>query len=205
MKSLGLGVILLLIAPLACAGTYRFDTVHSQVVFSVGHDGFSNPVGMLHIADGWMRFDPDHWNRSFTELDIDLGGVDMGDADWSKAVKGRQYLDVAKARYAHFVSTSVRRTGKHTGILHGTLTLHGVSQPVSVIFKANRHGFTIYDFATVAGFSGYALLDRTGFGMTSHTGVIGKQVTVRLEIEAISDRHARRDYQRKEHARASEK
>jgi len=59
---------------------YRFDRVHTQILFSVGHDGFSNALGMLHVAAGWMRFDPDDWSASSCRLDIDLAGVDMGDA-----------------------------------------------------------------------------------------------------------------------------
>lgn len=196
MKSILVGLALLLACLPAMAGTYRFDKVHSQIVFSVGHDGFSHPVGLLHIADGWMRFDPKHWSKSFVELDVDTAGLDMGDKGWDHAVQGSHYLDTARYPTAHFVSTSVQRTGKHTGILHGTLTLRGVSKPVSVIFMLNRHAFTIFDFATVAGFSGYALLDRGDFGMTANPGSVGKAVTVRLEIEAIADGHARKDYQR---------
>lgn len=196
MRSL-LAVLALSLASLpAMAGTYRFDTVHSQIVFSVGHDGFSHPVGLLHIADGWLRFDPSHWDKSFVELDIDLSGLDMGDRHWDKAVQGARYLDTDQYPRAHFVSTSVQRTGKHTGIMRGRLTVRGVVKPVSVIFMANRHAFTVFDFATVAGFSGYALLDRTDFGMTANPDSVGKHVSVRLEIEAVADGHARQDYQR---------
>ena len=56
-------LLLLLAIPsmAAFAGTheYRYDTVHSQIVFSIDHDGYSRPFGRLHIARGWLRFDPD--------------------------------------------------------------------------------------------------------------------------------------------------
>ncbi|TAM93342.1 MAG: polyisoprenoid-binding protein, partial [Rhodanobacteraceae bacterium] len=51
---------------------YRIDTVHSQVLFSADHDGYSNPVGRLAIARGWLRFDPDDWGKSKIVADIDL-------------------------------------------------------------------------------------------------------------------------------------
>ncbi|MGN6738454.1 MAG: YceI family protein, partial [Dyella sp.] len=47
-----------LLWPLASQATghrYRYDTVHSQVLFSVSHDGYSRPFGRLHIARGWLR------------------------------------------------------------------------------------------------------------------------------------------------------
>ncbi|WP_460875309.1 YceI family protein [Rhodanobacter koreensis] len=169
----------------AASAGYRYDTVHSQIVFSISHDGYSRPFGRLHVASGWLRFDPDDWSNAATELDIDLGSLDMGDADWNTAVCKPALLDCSRNRYAHFVSTGVERKDDHHGILHGRLSLRGISQPVNIPFTFNRAGRTIYGLHDVAGFSATVLLDRDAFGMTSFAGSIGHQVSVWLEIEAI--------------------
>jgi len=169
---------------------YRYDTVHSQILFSISHDGYSRPFGRLHVASGWLRFDPDDWSRSATVLDIDLTGLDMGDTLWNKAVLRPAFLDTAHHRYAHFASTSVRRTDDSHGVLQGELTLRGITRPVSLAFTLNRLGKTIYGLHTVAGFSASTTLDRTAFGMTANPGSIGQHVTVWLEIEAIRDDRA---------------
>jgi polyisoprenoid-binding protein YceI len=174
----------------AKSASYRYDTVHSQILFSISHNGYSRPFGLLHIARGWLRFDPSHWSRSATVLDIDLAGLDMGDADWNKAVLKPAFLDLAGARYAHFVSTSVERKDKDHGILHGKLTLRGITRPVAIAFTLNRLARTIYGLHTVAGFSATLTLDRGDFGMTAYRNSIGQQVTIWLQIEAIRDDHA---------------
>ena len=171
----------------AAPSTYRYDTTHSQILFSIDHNGYSRPFGRLHIAKGWLRFDPDDWSRSATELDIDLSSLDLGDAEWNKAVLGRSYLDSAGARYAHFVSTSVERKDGDNGVLRGRLTLRGVTREVELPFSANRVGKTIYGLHTVAGFSARTTLDRTDFGITANPNSIGRTVTVWLELEAILD------------------
>ena len=187
-----------LLSALACLGltlgaaqaapaTYRYDTVHSQIVFSIDHNGFSRPFGRLHIAKGWLRFDPDDWSRSATELDIDLDSLDMGDAAWNEAVKKPAFLDVAKNRYAHFASTSVERKDDTHGVLHGNLTLRGVTRPVALDFTTNRRGTTIYGMHATAGFSATAMLQRDDFGITSNANSIGHGVSVWLELEAIQD------------------
>lgn len=173
---------------------YRIDTVHSQVLFSADHDGYSRPVGRLAIARGWLRFDPDDWSQSKVVADIDLASADFGDAGWNKAVTGRNFLDAAEHPLAHFESTSVEKTGEHAGILHGELTLRGTTLPVAVDFTVNRVGATLFGFETIAGFSGRAQLDRTQFGMTAFRKAIGTEVSIRLEIEAKLDRHAEYDY-----------
>ena len=174
---------------------YRFDRVHTQILFSVGHDGFSSGMGMLHVAAGWLRFDPDDWSASAAELDIDLAGVDMGDADWNRTLRGSGLLDVKKHRYAHFVSTRVKRTGKDEGLLEGKLTLRGVTRPVRIAFRLNRLAPTIFAFGkTLAGFSASTQLEREDFGITRNSGSIGHRVHVRLEVEAERDPNAQEIY-----------
>jgi polyisoprenoid-binding protein YceI len=171
----------------AAPATYRYDATHSQILFSIDHNGFSRPFGRLHIARGWLRFDPDDWSQSATELDIDLDSLDMGDAAWNDAVKKPAFLDVAKNRYAHFVSTSVERKDDAHGVLRGDLTLRGVTRPVELAFTANRRGSTIYGMHAVAGFSATTMLNRDDFGITSNANSIGHGVSVWLELEAIQD------------------
>ncbi|MGH8214985.1 MAG: YceI family protein, partial [Rhodanobacteraceae bacterium] len=103
------GLLLLALAGVAAAHPldYRIDTVHSQVLFSADHDGYSRPVGRLAIARGWLRFDPDDWSASKVVADIDPGSADMGDEGWNAAVKGHNFLDAAKYPSAHFQSTAV--------------------------------------------------------------------------------------------------
>jgi polyisoprenoid-binding protein YceI len=196
-KTSSLAWVLLLVAGAAMAHPldYRIDTVHSQVLFSADHDGYSNPVGRLAIARGWLRFDPDDWDASKVVADIDLASADLGDKDWNKAVAGSNFLDAAKFPTAHFESGAVAKTGEHTGTLDGKLTLRGVTLPVRVEFTVNRVGATLFGFETIAGFSGSAKLDRTQFGSTAFPKAIGTEVTIRLEIEATLDRTAESDYQ----------
>ncbi|MFC5436926.1 YceI family protein [Rhodanobacter umsongensis] len=186
-----LAAMLLPLAPArAASASYRYDTVHSQIVFSISHDGYSRPFGRLHIARGWLRFDPDDWSTAATELDIDVAGVDMGDADWNKAVCKPALLDCARYRYAHFTSSRVESVDDRHGVLHGQLTLRGVTLPLSLPFTFNRVGRTIYGLHTVAGFSANTSLDREAFGLTSNANSIGQLVSIWLELEAIRDEHA---------------
>ena len=188
---LWLAAVLLPFTPAqAASASSGYDTVHSQILFSIDHDGYSRPFGRLHVAKGWLRFDPDNWTTAATELDIDLSGLDMGDAAWNAAVCKPALLDCAKNRYAHFVSTSVERKDDRHGVLHGQLTMRGITQPLSVPFTFNRAAKTIYGLHTVAGFSATATLDRNAFGITANRDSIGHDVNVWMELEAIRDDQA---------------
>ena len=174
----------------AAEQSYSYDTVHSQILFSIDHNGYSRPFGRLHIAKGVLHLDPANLGQASTELDIDLASLDMGDAAWNAAVLKPDFLDNGKNRYAHFVSTGVEQKDPNHGVLHGRLTLRGVTRPIDINFSFNRAARTIYGLHTVAGFSGTTTLDRTDFGMTAFKGSIGQSVSVWLELEAIKDGEA---------------
>jgi polyisoprenoid-binding protein YceI len=180
-----LGLVLAPAAASAEALSYHIDPVHSQVVFNVEHNGFSRSFGRLRITDGTVRFDRDDWSKSSVDATIDLTSVDMGDNDWSKVVQGADLLDAAHGRTAHYVSDSVEKKNDDEGVVHGKLTLRGVTLPLDIPFRVNRVGKTIYGLHTVAGFSAQVEIDRTAYGMTSNRNSIGTNVSVWLEIEAI--------------------
>ncbi|HEY4294378.1 YceI family protein [Luteibacter sp.] len=167
------------------AVTYRMDPVHSQVVFNVDHNGFSRSFGRLRIVEGTVVFDRDDWSKSSVQATVDLTSVDMGNADWNKAVRGSNLLSSDRAGTARYVSDSVEKRGDDEGVAHGKLTLRGITLPLDIPFQVNRVGKTIYGLHTVAGFSAHVSLDRTAYGMTANRNSIGTDVAVWLEVEAI--------------------
>jgi polyisoprenoid-binding protein YceI len=175
---------------------YRMDPVHTQVLFSVDHDGYSNPVGRMQVMAGWLAFDEDDWSTAKVVADVDAASVDIGDRDWNDAVIGKRFLDAKDYPLVHFESTSVEKTDAQHGTLRGNLTLRGVTHEIEIPFTLNRVGATIFSgFQTLAGFSARTTLDRLQFGMTSFPKAVGTQVQVRLEVEAILDQDAQKQYE----------
>ncbi|HJU08236.1 MAG TPA: YceI family protein, partial [Rhodanobacteraceae bacterium] len=175
---------------------YRIDPVHTQVLFSIDHDGYSQPVGRMKVEAGWLQFDEDDWTTAKVVVDVDTASVDLGDKEWDEAVTGKRFLDAKDFPLAHFESTSVEKTDAQHGTLHGNLMLRGVTHEVAIPFTFNRAGATIFSgMQTLAGFSAQTTLDRTQFGMTAFPKAVGIQVTVRLEVEAILDQDAQKEYE----------
>lgn len=170
--------------------TYRFDPVHSQVWFRVSHLRFSNPLGRLHIREGWFQFDPKDWTGARVDVTLDLASVDMGDAKWDDTIKSGQFFDVGRWPTARFYSTKVEATDASSGVIHGELVLHGTTRPVDVEYTLNRVGNDPYAFKQKAGFSARAKIDRRDFGMKRYQEVVGDDIEIMIEIEGIRDRNA---------------
>lgn len=184
---------LLAVLPAAASAAprdYRFDTVHTQVLFSLSHLGYSHPTGRLHVKSGFVRFDEDDWGSAQVDVLIDSASVDMGDAARSDKLRSHEFLAVERYPTAHFVSTRVEKTGDRDGIVHGKLTLLGATRALDLAVKFNRAGVDPYTFKNTIGFSATATLKRSDFGMNKYLPDIGDAVELRIEVEGLRDRDA---------------
>ena len=176
---------------------YRFDPPHTQIWFTADHQRFSHPQGRLHVKDGWFQFDEKDWSTARVVMQIDMTSADIGDDKWSDTIRSGQLLDVAKFPTAQYVSKSVEKKDDKNGIIHGDLTLHGVTRPVDVEFTLNRIGNDPYRFKQKAGFSAKAVVKRADFGITRYVEVIGENIELRFEIEGLKDSGAAKDTEEK--------
>ncbi len=166
---------------------YRFDSTHSQIVFFVSHQGFSQAIGRLHPGPGHFSFDDDDWSRSTVDVAVNLDSLDMGDAKWTDAVKAAQLLDVARYPQARFTSSMVEKIDGNSGVIHGDLTLHGTKVPLDLAVTFNKAARDPYTFKDKVGFSARTTLQRGDFDIKRYQGVVGEMVEVRIEVEGIPD------------------
>lgn len=187
----------LLACTLACAGAanaagpeaYALDPVHTRVVFLVEHAGFSHAMGTVSGSSGTLRFDRDDWRSAQLDVTVPLTRLDLGDAKWNAAALAGNLLDGKRHPEARFVSTQVEPVDAEHARVCGDLTLHGVTGPLcmEVTFNAlKRH--PLPPFRRTAGFSATATLSRKAFGIDAWPSVIGDEVKLLIEAEAVRSR-----------------
>lgn len=167
---------------------FELDPVHTRVAFQVSHAGFSNPVGTFSGSTGTLSFDEDDWSSAQLSVQIPITSLDLGDANWQKKVLDPTFFNSEKFPDAQFVSTQVEKTGENTAQVVGELTLHGVTRPVTLAVTLNslrRHPLT---FKTTAGFSATATISRKDFDMGAWKSVVGDEVHLIIEAEALRAR-----------------
>lgn len=181
-------------APAAKAdpGTYGFDPVHTRVMFALSHAGFSQAIGTVSGAAGTLRFDPADWRGAHLDVQVPLTRLDLGDGKWNKAALARNLLDGKRWPSARFVSERVEPAAGDPQRFEvcGTLSLHGVDGPLCLQVKFNqlkRH--PLPPFHRTAGFSATATLSRAAFGIDAWKSVIGEEVELRIEAEAVRDKY----------------
>lgn len=184
MRSVVLTSMLLVVAGTAnSADTYKFDKVHSQILFFVSHLGFTNSQGEFNDYDGEIIFDADDVSNSKVDVSIKTASLDMGDAAWNKHLHNADFFDVEKYPTMDFRSTRVIPIDDNTMMVNGELTILGITRPVGLHVTINKVGVHPFSKKPTAGFSAVSLVKRSEWGMKYGLPVIGDDVEIRLEVE----------------------
>lgn len=163
---------------------FQIDPVHTRVLFFVEHARFSRSIGQFRPVEGGLWFDADDWSNSRVELCLPVSGLDMGDADWTRAMQRQAFFDGRAHPQVCFRSTRVEAVDGRTGRLHGELVVRGVSQPVVFDFTVNDLRRFALTMKRRLGISARAELSRAAFGMDRDRTLIGDRVDVVIELEA---------------------
>ena len=135
MKPLCFLLALLLLAPLAAlAETYRIDSAHSQIAFSV-HQFVGSVRGEFHRFSGTIEVDREHRERSSVVARISLASIDTKIQKRDHHLLSPEFFDAAKFPEITFKSRSVKQTGENSGDILGDFTMHGVTKPMTLHVK----------------------------------------------------------------------
>ncbi len=184
-------LLLLLLATtpaLAEPDAWRIDPVHTQILFSIDHQGFNQSLGLFKASTGSLRFDPDNWSAARLDIRVDAASVLLGDAKWEETVRSWRFLNTKRWPQARYRSRSVEQLGADHGIVRGDLELHGQSRPLDIPFRLNKLANDPYTFKRTAGFSATATLKRSDYGMDKVLSAVGDEVQLRLEAAFVRDR-----------------
>ncbi len=167
---------------LAVPVTYNVDPNHTFPSFATDHfGGLSVWRGKFDTSSGKIVLDKDAGTGTVS-IKVDTGSIDTGHAKLNEHVKSGDMLDVTKFPEATYEGKLVKfKNGAPTAV-EGTLTLHGVSKPVTLTinkFKCITNPMTKKD---VCGADASGTFNRADFGV-SYGQAYGFDMAVALQIQ----------------------
>jgi polyisoprenoid-binding protein YceI len=105
----------------------------SVLVFATKYDG-EVFTGKFASFTTTMSFDPAKLATSKLDVVIPLAGANTGNADRDSTLSGGDFFNVAKFAQARYTATKFRALGGNQYAADGTLSLRGVSKPVTLTF-----------------------------------------------------------------------
>ena len=170
------------------ADTYVVDGAHAYVGFTINHLLINRVRGTFNDFTGTIVYDADDITKSAMSGTINVASIDTAHQKRDKDLRGESFFEVDKYPQITFETTRVE-TGGDSPVLHGTLTMHGVSKEVAIPFRITG----IADFAGKIrlGFEARLELNRQDYGisysrlMDNGGLVVGNEVSIELQGEAI--------------------
>ena len=164
----------------APAPAWTVDKAVSKVTFSSSFDGGAF-TGSFRRWDATIRFDPNNLAGSSVTATFDMASAATGDATRDQALPEPDWFSARAFPQATFKATSFKAQGGGRYQAIGTLTLRGVTKPLTLPFTLVITGDTAKMTSSVG-------LNRLAFGVGQGdwktTEVVPGTVTVNISLTA---------------------
>ncbi|QKM65189.1 polyisoprenoid-binding protein [Polynucleobacter tropicus] len=170
-------------AAVAAPATYTADANHTFAQFEYNHLGFSNQTSRFNTVTGTVTIDQAA-KKGSADITIDAKSVDTGSTLFNGHIQGEDFLSTTEFPTATFQSNDMIFKGNKPVALKGTLTLKGVSKPVTLKITnldCKKHPMTGVDYC---GANAETKVKRTEFNMGKYAPYVGDDVTILIAIEA---------------------
>jgi len=185
--------LLLPLGAVAAPETYTLDPTHTNPNFSVQHLGMSTVWGHFERATGKVVIDRAAKTGSI-EVKIPTATISTGDAKRTDGQRSRDehlrttdFFNVAEFPDMVFKSTKLNFTGDKVHSIDGTLTLLGVTKPVTLTASSFNCGANPMSKKDMCGADLVGTIKRTDFGMKYAVPAIGDEVKLFIAVEGYKD------------------
>ncbi len=154
------------------------DAAKSKITFSSKLMGSSLNGGFGRFG-GKVSFNPDEIEKAKANLVIEIASFNAGGDELQDEAKGKDWFNTKNFPTANFISDSVRSTGSGKLEIHGTLTIKGKTQDLTMAASYNPQGKQmIFD----ASFQLLRLSYGLGAGNWADTSAVANEVPVKVHL-----------------------
>jgi polyisoprenoid-binding protein YceI len=162
----------------AQAGTWHADAKNSTLGFSSIYQGDAFN-GRFKTFDATIAFDPAQLATSRIDVKITLASADTANSERDDSLHGNDFFDAARNPISTYTATKFRSLGGNRYAADGTLTLRGISKPVTLTFA--------WATGATPALVGDAVVNRldfkVGVGQWADTSLIGNAVKVHTALK----------------------
>ena len=170
-------------------GTWTVDPSHSNVEFSVKHLGIATVKGAFRSFAGTLVIGEDLASATASGT-VQVASVDTNEPQRDDHLRSADFFDAENHPELTFVSTAIRPVDEDTFAIDAELTLHGVTNPITL--NAEVQGFEQDPWGNDrVGLEITGQLSRGDFGMTFNQALgsgnllVGEKVKLSLDVSAV--------------------
>jgi len=162
--------------------TYKIDPAHSEINFKIKHLMITNVTGSFTKFEGSIESSKDDFTDAQIHFEADTDSITTNNEQRDAHLRSAEFFDAPQFPKVTFDSTSVEKKGGDDYTVHGNLTMHGVTKPVTLnaeFLGENKDPWG----QTKVGFEITGKLMRKDFGLTWNAALEGGGVLVSDEVK----------------------
>jgi polyisoprenoid-binding protein YceI len=171
--------------------TWNIDPAHSVAEFKIRHMMISYVKGKFSGLSGVLKLDENDYSQSTVEASIPAASITTVDASLDAHLKKEDFFDVEKFPTLTFKSTTIVSTGGRDYAVAGDLTIHGITNAVTLKVDDVSGPSTDPWGNQRIGLSASAKVNRKDFGIVWNAALdaggvlVGDEVTITLDVQFI--------------------
>jgi polyisoprenoid-binding protein YceI len=166
--------------------TYILDPSHTYPSFAADHmGGLSVWRGKFDSTSGKVVYDKEAKSGTI-DVTVDMNSIDFGMPKLNEHAKSEEIFDAAKYPTAVYSGKFTKFSGATPVEAEGTLTMHGVTKPVTLKINSFLCKPNPFSHKETCGADATATFNRSDFGV--HYGdTLGfkQEVTLQIQVEGI--------------------
>jgi polyisoprenoid-binding protein YceI len=112
---------------------WNLDPTHSEIGFKVKHMMITNVSGSFGKFDVQTETNGDDFTTAKINFTADLNSINTANTDRDNHLKSPDFFDAEKFPELKFESTKVEKKDDENYVVHGNLTIKGITKPKSRI------------------------------------------------------------------------
>lgn len=166
--------------------SFGIDPAHTFPSFEIDHLAFSKHRGRFNRTTGTVILDRVA-KRGEIDLHIDATSIDTGHDALEKVLRSDSFFDVEKFPELRFQSSQLEFEGDQLAAVQGTLTMKGVSRPLTLRVEHFHCGRQLLRPGLICGANASGRLLRSEFGIDKYINFgIGDEVRLSIQVEAVA-------------------
>lgn len=188
LKQNVVAILLLAGLPISSYATdsYSIDPQHTYAHFSVNHLGFSTMQGRFDRSSGKVVLNRAAKTGS-VDFTIEAASITTGFGKRDDHLRSPDFFNVAEFPNLIYKSSAVKFKGDVPVSVEGSLTLLGVTKPVTLTINAFKCANHPMNKKELCGADATAQIKRSDFGMKFGLPNIGDDVKLEFEVEAYKN------------------
>ena len=154
------------------------------IEFAIGDSKIFRTTGGFKSWDGKVGVDDGDVSKSNVEVVIRTTSIQMLDQQQTNMLKDVDFFDVEKFPEMTFRSNKIERTGETTLKVEGSITLRGITRPMTLDVSVTERRPDAAAGARYARFNAQGSIKRSDFGMTKFLDLVGDTVDFSIRTDA---------------------